>query len=73
MKFVLPDRIFDALRWVCMLCLPAIATLVSTVGAIWSIPYAPEIADTVVAVNAALAMMLGISTINYNKEGESNG
>lgn len=73
MKFTLSNKNFDILKWVCMLCLPALATLVSTVGAIWSIPYAPEIADTVVAVNAALAMMLGISTINYNKDGESNG
>lgn len=73
MKFTLSNKTFDILKWACMLCLPALATLISTVGAIWGIPYAPEIADTVVAVNAALAMMLGISTINYNKDGESNG
>lgn len=65
----LNDKVYDILKWVTMLVLPALATLVTSLGAIWGIPHAPQIADTIVAVNAALAMILGISTINYNKEG----
>ena len=53
-----------------MLCLPALSALVASVGVIWGIPYAPQVSDTIVAVNAALAMILGISTINYQKEAE---
>ena len=61
---------YDVLKWVCMLCLPALSALVASVGVIWGIPYAPQVSDTIVAVNAALAMILGISTINYQKEAE---
>lgn len=61
-------RTYDVLKWVAMLALPAFATLISTVGAIWQIPYTEEISRTVVAVNAALAAVLGISSVNYHKD-----
>ena len=51
-----------------MLLLPAVATLITTLGKIWGFALAPQIAETVVAVNAALAMIIGISAINYAKE-----
>lgn len=64
------NETYDVLKWVAMLLLPALATLVSTLGTIWGLPWAPQVSDTIVAVNAALAMILGISTINYNKEAQ---
>lgn len=66
MKF--SDAVYDKLKWLVMLCLPAVATLITAIGAIWDLPGASAIADTVVAINAALAAMLGISTINYQKD-----
>lgn len=65
------NEVYDVLKWVAMLLLPALATLVATVGSIWGLPYADQISQTIVAVNAALAMILGISTINYKAGGES--
>lgn len=62
------NETYDVLKWVVMLALPALATLLTSLGAIWDIALAPQLADTVVAINAALAMMLGISSINYHKE-----
>lgn len=64
------NETYDVLKWVAMLLLPALATLISTLGNIWGLPWAPQVSDTIVAVNAALAMILGISTINYHKEAE---
>lgn len=61
---------FDVLKWVAMLLLPALASLISALGVIWGLSWAPQVSDTVVAVNAALAMVLGISSINYYKEAE---
>ena len=63
----LSDKTYDILKWVVMLLLPALATLVTALGQIWGFALAPQISETIVAVNAALAMILGISTINYNK------
>lgn len=64
------NETYDILKWVAMLLLPALATLISALGNIWGLPWAPQVSDTIVAVNAALAMILGISTINYQKETE---
>lgn len=64
----LNNKTYDILKWVTMLLLPAVATLTTTLGKIWGFELAPQISETIVAVNAALAMILGISTINYNKK-----
>lgn len=61
------NRIYDVLKWVAMLFLPALALLVQTVFRIWGIPYGNEISATIVAVNAFLGAILGISNIGYNK------
>ena len=66
--FKFSNKTYDILKWVVMLALPAVATLVTALGSIWGIPYAQQVSETIVAVNAMLAMMLGISTINYKEQ-----
>ena len=67
----LPNRLFDFLKWVAILFLPALAILIRTVFAIWSIPYGEEISSTIVALQVFLGAILGVSTLNYNKEQEN--
>ena len=67
---MLNDKVYDILKWITMLALPALATLITAIGAIWGLPSASQIADTIVAINAALAAMLGISTINWQKKND---
>lgn len=64
----LPNEVYDVLKWVVMLLLPAIATLIVVVGKIWGFDLAPKISETIIAVDTALGAVIGISTINYNKE-----
>lgn len=61
----LSNKVYDVMKWLCILCLPALATLVRVVFAIWQIPYGEEISATIVAVNAFLGACLGISSIQY--------
>ena len=63
----LSNRMFDIFKWVAILFLPALATLVSVVFKIWNIPYGPEIAATITAVATFLGAILGISHIQYKK------
>jgi hypothetical protein len=67
---VLNDRVYNALKWLCVLVLPALATLIRVVFAIWNIPYGEQISATIVALNAFLGACLGVSNIQYkaNKE-----
>lgn len=69
----LSNKLFDVLKWVAILFLPALAILIRTVFAIWKIPYGEEISSTVVALQVFLGAILGVSTLNYNKEVINNG
>jgi len=68
---ILSNKVFDILKWVCVFFLPALATLVRVVFSIWHIPYGEEISATIVAINAFLGALIGISAYNYNKQGEN--
>ena len=61
------SKVYDVLKWVAMLFLPALALLVQTVFAIWGIPYGEQISATIVAINAFLGAVLGISNIGYQR------
>ena len=64
------SKVYDILKWVAMLFLPALATLISVVFAVWHIPYGDEISKTIMALDAFLGACLGISHIQYKKEQE---
>ena len=63
----LNNKVYDVLKWIALIALPAIAVFYSTIGAIWGLPYIKEISDTIIAVDLLLGALLGISTNAYNK------
>lgn len=70
----LPDKIYDILKWITMVCLPALGTAYAALAAVWGWPYAGEVTKTVLAVCTLLGALLGISTAEYNKgSGEDTG
>ena len=64
----LPDKLYDILKWVTMIVLPALATAYVGLAAIWGWPYADEVAKTTAVICTLLGALLGISTAQYNKE-----
>lgn len=67
MKFLLKDSVYDVLKWICMICIPALTVFYVSCAAIWGWPYASEIAKTSAAVCTLIGALLGISTAEYNK------
>ena len=63
----LPDRWYDVLKWITMICIPALTVFYVACAGIWGWPYASEIAKTSAAVCTLLGALLGISTAEYNK------
>ena len=63
----LPDKIYDILKWVTMIVLPALATAYVGLASIWGWPYADEVAKTTAVVCTLLGALLGISTAQYNR------
>lgn len=68
----LPDKIYNILKWICLICLPALAVLYFTLAKIWGLPYGAEIPATINAIAVFIGALIGISQINYNKEGNKN-
>lgn len=68
MKFTFDNKVYDVLKWVCLIVLPAVGTLYTALAAAWGFPYAPQVVKTIVAVEAFLGALLGVSTAQYNKE-----
>ena len=63
----LPDKVYDILKWVTMIVIPALATAYVGLAAVWGWPYADEIAKTSAVICTLLGALLGISTAQYNK------
>lgn len=66
----LNNKVYDILKWVAILFLPALALLIKTVFGIWGIPYGDEIGATIIAVQVFLGAILGVSTMQYKRDGE---
>lgn len=68
MNFKFPDKVYDVLKWVVMIFLPALSALYYGLGKIWGWPYLTEIPGTISIITVFLGALIGISTVNYNKE-----
>ena len=64
----LSNKAYDVLKFIAQILLPALGTLYFALARIWNFPYAEEIVGTITAVDAFLGALLGISTLQYNKD-----
>ena len=66
------DKMYDVLKWVAQILLPAVATLYFAIASIWGLPYSEQIVGTITAIDAFLGALLGISTYQYNKRSDND-
>ena len=66
----LPNKVYDVLKWIVCIVIPALTTAYVGLSVIWGFPYADKIAKTSAVVCTLLGALLGISTIEYNKKEE---
>lgn len=64
----MPDKLYDVLKWICLIALPACAVLYFTLAKIWGLPYGAEITATINAVALFIGSLIGISHISIKKE-----
>ena len=64
----LPDNVYNWLKWLCLIALPAVATFYGVIGKIWDIPYTAEVVTTITAVATLIGALIGVSTVAYNKQ-----
>ena len=66
----LSNKVYDVLKFIAQILLPAIGTLYFALARIWDLPLAEQVVGTITAVDAFLGALLGISSMQYNKEQE---
>lgn len=67
----LPDKMYDVLKWVGLILLPAVAWLIGQIGADLGIANPEVWAKDINAVGTFLGLIIGVSTLNYNKQVDS--
>ena len=61
------NKVYDVLKDIAQIYLPALATLYLTLAGIWGLPYGEQVSASIMAVDACLGGFLKISSNQYNK------
>ena len=68
-KVKLPNKVYDVLKWIVIIVLPAIGAAYTGLSQIWTLPYSSQIPATITVICTFLGAVLCISTAEYNKDG----
>ena len=61
------NKVYDVLKWVALIAMPALAILYKDLADIWGFPFAQQIPSTITAIDLFLGVVLGISNVTYKK------
>lgn len=64
----LSNKVYDILKWIAMIFIPAVSALYFGLSQIWGFPYGEEIVGTLAVIDTFLGALLGISSSKYWKE-----
>lgn len=64
---IMNNKVYDVLKWIAQILLPALASLYFGLAQIWHLPLAEEIVGTITVLDTFLGVILGISKSNYDK------
>ena len=68
----LPNKVFDWLKWIAIIALPALSTFIVVISKIWNwADLGSMIAQTITAVAVLLGALLGVSSMNYNSDNDN--
>lgn len=66
------NKLYDVLKVIALVVLPALATLIIGVFEIWGLPYGAQIGATITAVATFLGAILSVSSAKYHAENKNN-
>lgn len=70
MKHLVSDKVYDTIKHISQIGLPAAATLYGTLAQIWDLPYGTEVPATIAAIVTMLSAFLGISSAMYKPDND---
>lgn len=69
---LLSNKVYDVLKWIAQVVIPALGALYFGLAQIWGFPYGEEIVGTLTVIDVFLGALLGISTAQYRKAQEQS-
>lgn len=67
---ILPDKIYNVLKWLCLIFAPALITLLTTIFTLYGIPNVEIVTGTIAAIATFVGALIGVSSKAYNKQNE---
>ena len=67
---ILPDKIYNILKWLCLIFAPALITLLTTIFTLYGIPNVEIVTGTIAAIATFIGALIGVSSKAYNKKNE---
>lgn len=64
------NKVYNILKWIALILLPAVSTLIMSLGDIWGLSCKEQICLTITAIDTFLGALLAISTASYKGEGK---
>lgn len=61
MQYFLPDKLYNILKWVGLIALPALAVFYATCAPAWSWPYPDQVVLTLNALGVLIGTLIGAS------------
>lgn len=68
----MPDKLYDVLKWVALIALPALSVFYFTLSKIWGLPFGAEITATIDAIALLIGSLIGVSQIAISREEKRN-
>ena len=63
-EYLLPNGVYDCLKWIGLILCPALAALVGAVGPAWGMPNVDAIVLTINAVGVFIGAVIGVSQMS---------
>lgn len=67
MKTLLNDKVYEIVKWLAIVVIPALGEAYTRLSTVWNLPYGQQINETALIITFILGAVLGISTLQYNK------
>lgn len=69
----LSNKVYDILKWIALVFIPALITFYGVVGNVLNIPYTDVVLTIMGAFDVFLGSLLGITSAQYNKNIKESG
>lgn len=67
---ILPDKVYNVLKWLCLIFAPALITLLTTIFTLYNIPNVEVVTGTIAAIATFIGALIGVSSKAYKKKGK---